>query len=535
MTAPTLRPYQVEAIAAARERFRAGDRGTLIVLPTGTGKTVVFAEVARLTVERGRRVLVLAHRSELLTQAIAKLRAVGVDAALEQGPNRAGSANVVVASVATLKSKRLAAWSPDAFGVIVIDGAHHATAASYRKIVDHFASAKILGVTATPDRADGIGLDSLFGSRACYVLELRAAIAAGYLVPIRARSIRVDVDLDGIKRSRGDFDVGELSDAMTEAAVLDASARALLAERGHRLTVAFTVDVEHARKLAEAINAHRPGLAVHVSGKSTDEQRKAAVDGLIAGSIGIVCNAALWTEGFDCPPVACVAIYRPTGSRGLFAQMIGRGTRPSPATGKTDVLVLDFAGTTKRHRLVSAADVLEGDLPDDVAELVVEELRAEGGADVEAAITRARAALAAARGAPIARWLTSEVGDLLGEDVDMRLCGDGFGEATREQLDELKTLGFRRIPPGFTNLAAAKVIAVLANRRRRGLCTYKQASWLRDRGVSPAAIQRMTWIEASAELERRGAGKLGEGRDQRPPDRVTADRAPDRVPLRRAE
>ena len=397
MTAPTLRPYQVEAIAAARERFRSGDRGTLIVLPTGTGKTVVFAEVARLTVERGRRVLVLAHRSELLTQAIAKLRAVGVDAALEQGPNRAGSANVVVASVATLKSKRLAAWSPDAFGVIVIDEAHHATAASYRKIVDHFASAKILGVTATPDRADGIGLDSLFGSRACYVLELRAAIAAGYLVPIRARSIRVDVDLDGIKRSRGDFDVGELSDAMTEAAVLDASARALLAERGHRPTVAFTVDVEHARKLAEAINAHRPGLAVHVSGKSTDEQRKAAADGLIAGSIGIVCNAALWTEGFDCPPVACVAIYRPTGSRGLFAQMIGRGTRPSPATGETDVLVLDFAGTTKRHRLVSAADVLEGDLPDDVAELVVEELRAEGGGDVEAAITRARAAGGRAR------------------------------------------------------------------------------------------------------------------------------------------
>jgi superfamily II DNA or RNA helicase len=530
VTAPELRPYQVEAIAAARERFRAGDRGTLIVLPTGTGKTVVFAEIARLTVERGRRVLVLAHRSELLKQALAKLRAVGVRAALEQGPNRAGDADVVVASVATLKAKRLAAWASDAFGVIVIDEAHHATSKSYRAIVDHFAGAKVLGVTATPDRADGVGLDSLFGERACYTLPLRDAIAAGYLVNIRARSVKVDVDLDAIKRTRGDFDVGELSEAMTEAAVLDASARALLAERGHRPTIAFTVDVAHAHKLAAAINAHRPGLAVAVSGDSSDDERTAAADGLIAGSIGIVCNAALWTEGFDCPPVSCIAILRPTGSRGLFAQMIGRGTRPNPPTGKTDVLVLDFAGTTQRHRLVSAADVLEGDLPDDVAALVVEELRADGGGDVEAAIAKAKAHLAAVRNAPIARWLSSEVGDLLGEDVDVRLCRDGFGLASPTQLDALKGLGFYRIPVGLTDLAAAKLIAVLANRSRRGLCSYKQAGMLARRGVPADRIRTMRKGEASDELERLGAGKLGD-RDQRPPERVTADR----VPLRRPE
>lgn len=533
MTAPELRPYQVEAIAAARDRFRAGDRGTLIVLPTGTGKTVVFAEIARLTVERGGRVLVLAHRSELLGQALRKLRDVGVRAGLEQGPYRAGSADVVVASVATLKGKRLAAWAPDAFGVVVIDEAHHATSKSYRAIVNHFVGARILGVTATPDRADGVGLDSMFGARPCYVLELRAAIAAGYLVPIKARSVQVDVDLDAIKRSRGDFDTGELADAYTEAAVLDASARALLAERGHRPTVAFTVNVAHAHALAAAINAHRPGLAVAVSGDSTDAERTAAAEGLIGGSIGVVCNAALWTEGFDCPPLSCVAIFRPTGSRGLFAQMIGRGTRPHPQSSKADVLVLDFAGTTKRHRLATAADVLEGDLPDEVADLVVEELRADGGGDVEAAIAKVKAHLAAVRNAPIARWLTSEIGDLLGEEVDLRLCSEGFGDVRREQLDELKSLGFYKIPPGFSDLAAAKVIAILANRRRRGLCSYRQATKLRGHGVAPALVAGMTKDQAGKELERHGerAWSAAPPPRQESLERVTADR----VPLRRPE
>lgn len=526
--APKLRPYQGDAIAAARDAYRAGERATLIELPTGTGKTVVFAEVARLTVERGGRTLVLAHRTELLKQARRKLLDVGVQAEIEQGPRRAGDADVVVASVATLKGKRLEAWSADAFALIVIDECHHAVSKSYRKIVDYFASARVLGVTATPDRADGVGLGELFQS-ICYRLELRRAIAEGHLVPIKARAIKLDVDLDAIKRSHGEFDTEQLGAAMSEAAVLDASARALLAERGDRPTIAFTVNVAHAHVLAAAVNAHRPGLAVAVSGESTDDEREGAEAGLLDGSIGVVFNAALWTEGFDCPPVACIAVFRQLGSRALLAQMIGRGTRPSPATGKTDVLVLDFAGSTARHRLVTPADVLEGDLPEDVADLVVEELRAEGGGDVEAAIAKAKAELARVRNAPAARWISSEVGGLLGEDVDVRLGGDGFSLASQWQLAELAGLGFR-VPAGLTDLQATKILAILAKRSRLGLCTYRQATNLRRRGVDPKVIATMKRGEASAELERRGAGKLVDRRSETL-QRVTADQ----VPLRRPE
>ena len=281
----------------------------------------------------------------------------------------------------------------------------------------------------------------------------------------------------------------------------------------------------HAELLAEAINALRPGTARHVSGRSTDDEREAAARDLERGAVGVVCNAALWTEGFDCPPVACVAIARPTGSRGLFAQMIGRGTRPHAASGKRDVLVLDFAGATRRHRLVSAADVLEGDLPAEVAELAIEQLRAEGGGDVAAAIATAKAELARAKGAPVARWFASEVGDLLGGELDARLLAGDFGPATLDQIAELRGLGFNP-PANMTDLAAARVLSILGDRKRRKLCTYKQATMLRRRGVPSSRIRALTWRDASSLLEELGAGPLKQ-REQL--ERVTADA----VPLRR--
>lgn len=214
-SSPELRPYQVAAVAGVRERFAAGDRATLLVLPTGTGKTVVFAEVARRVVARGRRVLVLAHRRELLEQAIGKLAAAGVRAELEQGPARAGDAPVVVASVATLRGPRLASWARDAFALVVVDEAHHATATSYRAILDHFAPARALGVTATPDRADGAGLGAVFESVA-FRFDVATAIREGWLAAIRGRRINLEgLDLDRVRTVAGDLDRTELATIMT--------------------------------------------------------------------------------------------------------------------------------------------------------------------------------------------------------------------------------------------------------------------------------------------------------------------------------
>lgn len=175
---PTLRPYQHDALAAVRARFEAGERSTLVLMPTGTGKTRMFADLVRQGTAAGRRALVLAHRSELLTQAATALAAAGVWVAIEQAERRAGRAHAVVASVQTLRGRRLASWPRDSFDLVVIDEGHHAIAKTHRDILEHFAEARVLGVTATADRADGEGLGTVFESVA-YRYELGTAIRDG--------------------------------------------------------------------------------------------------------------------------------------------------------------------------------------------------------------------------------------------------------------------------------------------------------------------------------------------------------------------
>ena len=489
--APTLRPYQLDAIAAVRARFAAGDRGTIAVLATGLGKTVIFSEIARLTVAKGHRALVLAHRTELLEQALAKLQAVGVDAAIEQGPRRAGHADVVVASVATLRGARLAAWPADAFDLVIIDECHHATAATYRAIVDHFARARILGVTATPDRADGQGLGPIFQSVA-FEYALPAAIRDGWLAPITARRIKLDVDLDRVKTKAGDLDQQQLAAAMTNPAVIEATVRGLLENIGDRPTVVFTADVAHALLLASACNEVRPGSARAVSGRSDEEDRSTVGPDLASRRVQIVANCALLTEGWDCPDVACVAIARPTKSRALFTQCVGRGTRL--AAGKRGLLVLDFAGLTHRHKLVCTVDVLAGTgLTEQERDEVTE--RMNDGDDFEAALAAARAAIAKARARPTLRWLAEEVTDLLGE-VDPALFGEGFAPATDVMLGLLAEKGIKA-PPGLTELAATKLLCLVDARRRAGLCSIKHVRFLVTLHVPREDAKDFTGSEAA--------------------------------------
>lgn len=498
IAAPILRPYQTAAIEAVRAAFAAGRRRTLVVLPTGCGKTIVFSEVSRRVVERGRRVLVLAHRGELLEQAAAKLAAVGVDAAIEKAERRAGAAPVVVASVQTMKGRRLATWAPDAFGLVVIDEAHHAPAAGYRALLDHFAAARVLGVTATPDRLDGQGLGEVFESVA-YRLELRQAIRDGWLAPLRARRVEVEgVDLADVHVRRGDLDAAALAAVMTAETALHGVAAPLLELAGDRRTIVFAVDVAHARALAEVLCRYRPGAARAVDGSASTEDRGAALADFRGGRFQVLVNCALFTEGFDEPTVACVAIARPTKSRALYAQMIGRGTRLAP--GKADCLVLDFAGNAGRHRLVGPADVLAGDaaLDDDVRAEVDALLAGPGGqleldavldqADLEVARRRSAAAVTA-----VARYQAEEIDPFVGALPPASNAGRGE-PATDAQRAALAAAGLKDAPSALSQAEAGRWLDALAARRRAGLSSLRQARLLRRRGYDPRA---MTFEEAN--------------------------------------
>lgn len=355
--APTLRGYQTAAIDAIRERLAQGQKRLLVALPTGTGKTVVFAQLPQALGLTGRW-LVLAHREELLDQALAKLEASNphLRVAVEQADRRAHDADVVVASVPTLQRARLEALDPGEFAGVIVDEAHHAVASSYKAIFDHFklfngVHRPLIGFTATPTRGDQVGLSSVFEAIA-YEATLRQMITDGYLANICGHRILTDCDLSDVKVRGGEFVQGELAE------VVDTDQRNALIVRTYRelapgrRAIAFCVTVEHARRVAEAFAA--AGLrADYVSGETPKDERRALLESFHQGELDVLSNCNVLTEGFDEPAVDCILMARPTKSSLLYTQMLGRGTRLS--TGKEDCLVLDFADNSARHTLLTAA------------------------------------------------------------------------------------------------------------------------------------------------------------------------------------
>ncbi|MGE0551747.1 MAG: DEAD/DEAH box helicase [Kofleriaceae bacterium] len=494
-----LRPYQRSAVEGVLAAFRAGHRSTLLVLATGTGKTVVFAEVARRGVERGRRVLVLAHRTELITQAAEKLANAGVEAQVDQGERRASEAPCVVASVQTLRGPRLERWARDAFDLVVVDEAHHATAASYRAVLERFTSAKVLGVTATPDRLDGHGMGEVFESVA-YRYELRQAIRDGWLAPIRARRVAVDgVDLATVHTRAGDLDRSELAAIMAHEEALHGVAVPLLELAGSRPTILFGVDVAHAKALAGVLNRYVPGAAMAVDGGASAAERADVLASFRSGEFRFLVNCALLVEGYDEPSIACVAVARPTKSRALYAQMVGRGTRLAP--GKEDCLVLDFTGQAGRHRLVGPADVLApGGIDDDVRE------RIEAALDVDALeldelLATARSEVAEdrhrAKVLAVARYRAEEVDPFLGGLPDAPRTAWAVDSASSRQRDALAQAGFVDLPPELTKGEACRWLDAIAARRSAGLATVKQVRLLRRYGIDAVS---MTLAEACGEI-----------------------------------
>ncbi len=358
-----LRGYQLACLKAIQQAHSRGVTRQLVSLPTGTGKTVCFAHLPGFLGLPGK-MLVLAHREELLEQAAGKLEAVNPDrrVEIEQADRHASEeADIVVASVATLGrsngSSRLGRFDPQAFRLIVIDEAHHAVAPTYRAILEYFdvfappspRSPLLVGYTATPRRGDEVGLESIF-QEIVYHRDLREMIEAGYLVALRAYKVTSEVDLSPVHTRHGDFVVNELSDRVNTIDRNDLIVKAYLEKAYGSKTIVFTVDVRHAYDLALVFQ--RYGVpCLPVCGEMPKEERRDVLEAFRSGRIQVITNCNLLTEGFDDPEVETIIMARPTKSSLLYTQMIGRGTRTAP--GKERLTVIDVVDNASRHDLVS--------------------------------------------------------------------------------------------------------------------------------------------------------------------------------------
>ena len=349
-----LRPYQEEARTKVQQEWKEGRKRTLLVLPTGCGKTIVFSKIIEDRVKMGERVLVLAHRSELLEQASDKLMtATGLGTALEKAENTSIGSwfRVVVGSVQTMqREKRLSQFPPNHFDTIVIDEAHHAISDGYQRVLEHFGEANVLGVTATPDRGDMRNLGSYFDSLA-YEYPLVDAIKSGYLSKITAITIPLELDLSTVSQQGGDFKASEIGTALDP--YLEQIADEMVKQCKDRKTVVFLPLVKTSQKFREILNA-KGFKAAEVNGESKD--RAEILEEFDKDKYNVLCNSMLLTEGWDCPTVDCVVVLRPTKVRALYSQMVGRGTRLAP--GKENLLLLDFLWHTERHELCRPAHLI---------------------------------------------------------------------------------------------------------------------------------------------------------------------------------
>src|SRR5437879_4287236 len=356
MTYP-LRDYQREALRAVRDAYIAGKRRVIVSLPTGTGKTVVFAHFPRV-LNMKKRLLVLAHREELLLQARDKFRSIEPElkAEIEQaGTHAAADAKVVIASVPTLarNAARLSRLQPDQFSIVVVDEAHHAVAPSYRRIFDHFglfesgASRYLIGFTATPRRGDKQGLGEVF-QEVCYARDIREMIADRYLCPIIGWRVNTDLSLDDVKLRHGDFIESQLARVVNTPLRNNLLVKAYRDFAPGRRAIVFCVDVAHAKDV-HRVFAEAGIRAATVWGALSRDQRRSTLAAFSAGEIDVVTNCNVLTEGFDEPRVDCVIMAPPTKSKLLYAQMLGRGTRLHP--GKKDLVVIDVADNSRTHQL----------------------------------------------------------------------------------------------------------------------------------------------------------------------------------------
>lgn len=508
-----LRPYQQEAMDAILEAWENGTHKTLLVLPTGCGKTIVFAKVTEECVRQGNRVLILAHRGELLEQAADKIeKATGLGCTTEKAEETCLGSwfRITVGSVQSLmRESRLSRFPDDYFDTIIIDEAHHCISDSYQRVLHHFPGAKVLGVTATPDRGDMKNLGQVFESLA-YEYTLPRAIKEGYLSPIKAVTIPLKVDLTGVGVQSGDFKAGDLGTALDP--YLEGIATEMEKYCREKKTVVFLPLVKTSQKFRDILNGH--GFqAAEVNGESRD--RAEILKDFDAGRYNVLCNSMLLTEGWDCPSVDCIVVLRPTKIRSLYCQMVGRGTRL--AEGKDHLLLLDFLWHTERHELCHPASLICES--EEVARKMTENLEKDAGClmDLEEAEQQAASDVVAQREEALAKKLAEmkrrkrKLVDPLQFEMSIQaedLAGyvPTFGwEMAPPSEGQKKALEKQGIMPDEIDNAgkASKLLDRLSKRRQENLTTPKQIRFLEGKGFQHVG----TWqFEAAKKLIDRIAG-----------------------------
>lgn len=489
-----LRPYQQESREAIQREWSEGKKRTLLVLPTGCGKTIVFSKVIEDRVREGERVLVLAHRGELLDQASEKLeKSTGLKTATEKADQTSVGSffRVVVGSVQTMqREKRLSQFPPDYFDTIVVDEAHHAISDGYQRVLKHFENSNVLGVTATPDRGDMRNLGSYFESLA-YEYTLPKAIKEGFLSPIKALTIPLKLDLSGVKQQAGDFSTKDLGTALDP--YLYQIADEMAKHCKNRKSVVFLPLVKTSKKFRDILNK-RGFKAAEVNGESKD--RAEILEDFENDKYNVLCNSMLLTEGWDCPSVDCIVVLRPTKVRSLYSQMVGRGTRLNK--GKTELLLLDFLWHTERHELCHPAHLIASS--DEVAKKMTENIEDAGtegfAIDLEQAEVQAEKDVVAEREEALAKQLAEmrrrkqKLVDPLQFEMSIQaedmtsyvpLFGWEMAPPSDQQIQALEKLGI--LPDVIDNAGKASLMLDRLNKRREeGLATPKQIRQLEQRG-----------------------------------------------------
>tara|TARA_R100000700_G_scaffold40913_2_gene58446 strand:- start:1252 stop:2886 length:1635 start_codon:yes stop_codon:yes gene_type:complete len=536
-----LRDYQNQAINGLKVSLRT-HRSTLIVMPTGTGKTIVFAKAVEMA---RKRALVIAHRDILVHQAAEKIGMVtGQRPAIEMAELESDEktifnrSKVVVASVQTLNSgthkKRMERFNPSDFSLVVVDEAHHACAPSYRRILDRFmeAGCKVMGVSATPDRADELALGQVFESVA-FKYEIVDAIDDGWLVPLDVHRVFVkSLDFTACRNVGNDFNQGDLGRVMEEEKNLHGVVVPTMEIAGDRKTVIFATRVAHAERMAEIINRTQTGKAATIDGRMNKDTRDKILRDYRSGKIQYLVNVGIATEGFDVPDISCVAMARPTQSRALYAQCCGRGTRPLTGTvdgmttpedrrlaiatsAKPRLTVIDFVGNAGRHSLMCAADVLDGkyvEWTDHGAPIVIDEELAPGRTyeelyeedepapdyenENQEQLQRIQNKRKGIRAKVSYETKTSDPFEILS------IRPKRFSQWFKRRLSEKQLATVRRAginPDGYDPAKQCAIFDNLMKRRKNDLCTFKQAKLLQKFGVDAS---NMTFREASDQIDR---------------------------------
>lgn len=535
---PNLRPPQAEAVISIFNEWE-DKQSTLMVAPTGFGKTETFCEVIRRA--QPKRAMVLAHRFELIKQASDRLWKFNIHSDIEMADRWAeehywSRAPVVVSSVQTQYAgrngnTRMKRFNPNDFGLLVVDEAHHYTAPAYKKVLDYYkqnSELKVLGVTATPDRTDEQALGQIFESVA-FVYEILDAIHDGWLVPIEQQMVSVHgLDFSQVRTTAGDLNGADLAAVMEAEKNLHGIASASLEVMQNKKTLVFTVSVKQAERLAEIFNRHREGMAGWVCADTPKDQRAKILREFSSGKTQVLVNVGVLTEGYDEPTVECIVQARPTKSRCLYAQICGRSLRPLPGivdglnsaderkqaianSPKPSALILDFVGNSGKHKLITTADILGGKLSDEVIERAVKKAQEskspvrmaeeldKAERDIHEEIEKRKRAEAARRANVKAqadyKLRSVDPFDILGITPARVRGWDEGKQISEKQRRVLLRAGIN--PDKLSYGQQKQLLIALFARMDQKMCSVRQAQLLRKRNIDTTG---MTFDQASARI-----------------------------------